>query len=153
MTVREALPESVRHDIRILATDLDSDVLARARNGVYGEDRMKGLSAERCGDSSASSATAASSTTGSAPDLQRADHFQPAEPDEPAAHEGAAGCDFLPQHGHLFRQGHAAGPVQALSHNCSVPGTSLFLGHSESMFKVSDDYKLMGRTIYRRNAS
>ncbi len=29
MTVREALPEGARHDIKILATDLDSDVLAR----------------------------------------------------------------------------------------------------------------------------
>ena len=33
------------------------------------------------------------------------------------------------------------------------PGDVLFLGHSENMFKVSDDYTLVGRTIYRRNAS
>jgi chemotaxis protein methyltransferase CheR len=32
------------------------------------------------------------------------------------------------------------------------PGDTLFLGHSENMFKVSDDYTLVGRTIYRRNA-
>jgi len=33
------------------------------------------------------------------------------------------------------------------------PGDVLFLGHSESMFKVSDAYTLVGRTIYRRNES
>jgi chemotaxis protein methyltransferase CheR len=33
------------------------------------------------------------------------------------------------------------------------PGDILFLGHSESMFKVSDDYTLINKTIYRRNAT
>jgi len=33
------------------------------------------------------------------------------------------------------------------------PGDILFLGHSESMFKVSDDYTLINETIYRRNAT
>jgi chemotaxis protein methyltransferase CheR len=27
----------------------------------------------------------------------------------------------------------------------------LFLGHSESLFKVSNDYALIGKTIYRRS--
>ena len=31
------------------------------------------------------------------------------------------------------------------------PGDLLFLGHSESLFKVSDAYDLIGKTIYRRN--
>ena len=30
------------------------------------------------------------------------------------------------------------------------PGDLLFLGHSESLFKVSEDYSLIGRTIHRR---
>jgi len=30
------------------------------------------------------------------------------------------------------------------------PGNLLFLGHSESLFKVSEDYALIGKTIYRR---
>jgi chemotaxis protein methyltransferase CheR len=31
------------------------------------------------------------------------------------------------------------------------PGDLLFLGHSETLFKVSTAYTLVGRTIYRRN--
>ena len=31
------------------------------------------------------------------------------------------------------------------------PGDLLFLGHSESLFKVSDAYTLIGKTIYRRH--
>jgi chemotaxis protein methyltransferase CheR len=30
------------------------------------------------------------------------------------------------------------------------PGDLLFLGHSESLFKVSENYSLIGKTIYRR---
>jgi len=29
-------------------------------------------------------------------------------------------------------------------------GDLLFLGHSESLFKVSEDWSLIGKTIYRR---
>jgi chemotaxis protein methyltransferase CheR len=31
------------------------------------------------------------------------------------------------------------------------PGDMLFLGHSESLYRVSDKYELVGRTVYRRN--
>ncbi len=31
------------------------------------------------------------------------------------------------------------------------PGDLLMLGHSESLFKVSEDYSLIGKTIYRRS--
>jgi chemotaxis protein methyltransferase CheR len=33
------------------------------------------------------------------------------------------------------------------------PGDLLFLGHSESLFKVSDAWGLIGKTIYRRAAT
>src|SRR4029077_3831420 len=36
-----------RWDIRILATDLDSDVLERGRRGSYAAERVRGLSPER----------------------------------------------------------------------------------------------------------
>jgi chemotaxis protein methyltransferase CheR len=33
------------------------------------------------------------------------------------------------------------------------PGDLLFLGHSESLYRVSEHYDLIGRTIYRRLAN
>jgi hypothetical protein len=33
------------------------------------------------------------------------------------------------------------------------PGDMLFLGHSEILYRVSDKYELVGRTIYRRNSN
>ncbi len=41
MTVLEAVPDVHRWDIRILATDLDSNVLERARAGVYTAERLR----------------------------------------------------------------------------------------------------------------
>jgi chemotaxis protein methyltransferase CheR len=31
------------------------------------------------------------------------------------------------------------------------PGDLLFLGHSESLYRVSEQYDLIGKTVYRRN--
>ena len=47
MTVLEALPDAARHDIRILATDIDPDMVAKARAGRYSEERLHGLSSAR----------------------------------------------------------------------------------------------------------
>jgi chemotaxis methyl-accepting protein methylase len=33
------------------------------------------------------------------------------------------------------------------------PGDLLFLGHSESLFKVSDAWGLVGKTVYRREGN
>ena len=45
-TILQLCPEAARHDIRILATDVDPAILARAREGVYDNDEMKSLPAE-----------------------------------------------------------------------------------------------------------
>lgn len=42
-TVLAACPEAGRLDLRILATDIDPEVLARAREGAYSEDEVAGL--------------------------------------------------------------------------------------------------------------
>src|SRR5262249_4131022 len=47
MTVLETVVDVKRWDIRILATDLDSDVLERAQRGIYAEDRLKNMILQR----------------------------------------------------------------------------------------------------------
>lgn len=43
MVVRDALPETEGWRIEISATDIDTSVLARAEQGVYGEDQIEGI--------------------------------------------------------------------------------------------------------------
>jgi len=47
MTIRETIPDAGRWDIRILATDLDSDVLGRGQRGVYPAERLRDMSPAR----------------------------------------------------------------------------------------------------------
>lgn len=46
MSVWDSLPDPLRADVRILATDIDTNVLERAKAGVYAADRVGGLSRE-----------------------------------------------------------------------------------------------------------
>src|SRR5690606_22251874 len=41
MTILETLPDLERWDVKILATDLDSDVLATGERGLYAADRVR----------------------------------------------------------------------------------------------------------------
>ncbi len=43
MTALDAMPSFNEHDIRILATDIDTDVLSRAKNGIYTVDQAKNI--------------------------------------------------------------------------------------------------------------
>ena len=149
MTVLESIPDLARWDIRILATDLDSDVLATAQAGVYKAERLSGMSQQR-----------------------RARFFEAAGPGlfrvRPQLRELITFKQLNLMHDLPMR-----GPLDALfCRNVIIyfdkqtqralfqkfaplqrPGDLLFLGHSESLFKVSESWQLIGKTIYRRGGA
>ena len=47
MTVAETIPDWERWDIRVLATDIDTEVLERCRQATYREDRFNGMARAR----------------------------------------------------------------------------------------------------------
>ena len=148
MVVRETLQDLRNWDVRILATDLDTEILARAMAGVYPEDRLKALTRQRM-------LTHFSAIPG------RPGHFS-------VAPELASLITFKQLN--LTRDLPISGPLDAifcrnviiyfdkdtqrdLFARIAVLQRSddvLFLGHSESLFKVSDEYVLQRKTIYRR---
>jgi chemotaxis protein methyltransferase CheR len=148
MVVRETLQDLRNWDVRILATDLDTEILARAMAGVYPEDRLKALTRQRM-------LTHFSAMPG------RPGHFS-------VAPELASLITFKQLN--LTRDLPMSGPLDAifcrnviiyfdkdtqrdLFARIAVLQRSddvLFLGHSESLFKVSDEYVLQRKTIYRR---
>jgi chemotaxis protein methyltransferase CheR len=136
-------------DVRILATDLDSDVLARAKRGWYAADRLRDMDRAR-----------------------RERFFEPREEERVAGFRvdpDLAGLVTFKQL-NLMHDLPMRGPFDVICcRNVIIyfdkdtqrklfekmaklqrPGDLLFLGHSESLFKVSDAYELVGRTIYRR---
>jgi chemotaxis protein methyltransferase CheR len=157
MTVCEALGDTPRLDLKILATDLDSDVLARARSGVYLADNLKGMSPVRVSRffEPKKSDDDGGGRTGAAryvvkPAVSRLITFKQLN----LMHE-------LPMHGPLdvifcrnvviyFDKDTQRRLFQRYA-RLQRPGDLLFIGHSESMFKVSEAYTLIGKTIYKRN--
>ena len=47
MTLREAIPAIDSWDVKILATDLDSNVIETGRAGIYSQERVEGISNDR----------------------------------------------------------------------------------------------------------
>ncbi|MGH8227939.1 MAG: CheR family methyltransferase [Steroidobacteraceae bacterium] len=150
MTVAETIPDLSSWDIRILATDLDSDVLARGRAGSYSADRTQSLGRERRarfftehregneGLAYRVSPALASMITFKQLNLM---HSLPMK--------GPLDVIFCRNTVIYFdkdTQRDLFARMAALQH----PGDTLFLGHSESLFQVSTDYELIGRTVYRR---
>jgi chemotaxis protein methyltransferase CheR len=149
MTILEAIPDLRRWDIRILATDLDSDVLQRARRGSYAAERVRGLTPQRI------------ARFFTQREERRELHYQ-------VLPEVAALITFKQLN--LMHALPMKGPLhiifcrnviiyfdkdtqRALFARIAVlqrPGDLLFLGHSESLFKVSEDYALIGRTVHKR---
>src|SRR4051812_26863416 len=148
MTVFEAMGETRGWDLRILATDLDSDVLGKASRGVYHEDRLRTLSAERKRKffTPVSSAREPSFTIN--PNLKQLITFKQLNLMHPFPMKGPFDAIVCRNVLIYFDKQTQADLVSRMA-RLQRPGDLLYLGHSESLFKVSTDYTLISRTIYR----
>lgn len=152
MTIRESLPDANLHDIRILATDLDSDVLARGRKGAYAEDRIKGMSPARTSTFFREQLEGTMLRFTVTPHVRDLITFKQLNLMHELPMRGPMDVIFCRNVVIYFDKETQRDLFRRFA--ClQRPGDVLFLGHSESMFKVSDDYTLVGRTIYRRNES
>lgn len=152
MTVREALPEPGRHDVRILATDLDSDVLARARAGVYAADRLNGMSRQRISAFFREQPGPSGARYSVTRELAELITFNQLNLMHELPVRGPFDVIFCRNVVIYFDKETQRDLFRRFA-QLQRPGDILFLGHSESMFKVCDAYTLVGRTIYRRNES
>jgi chemotaxis protein methyltransferase CheR len=148
MVVRETLQDLRNWDVRILATDLDTEILARAMAGVYPEDRLKALTRQRM-------LTHFSAIPGRpghfsvAPELASLITFKQLNLTRDLPMSGpldAIFCRNVIIYFNKDTQRDLFARIAVLQRSDDV----LFLGHSESLFKVSDEYVLQRKTIYRR---
>jgi len=152
MTVLESLGDQTRADIRILATDLDSNVLARASRGSYSGDYTKGLSSERLARFFAAGKGDAVPGYTVKPSLSRLIIFKQLNLMHDLPMRGPLNVIFCRNVIIYFDKDTQRQLFNRFA-RLQRPGDLLFIGHSESMFKISDAYTLIGRTIYRRNES
>ncbi len=150
MSVCEALGDTPRADVKILATDLDSDVLTRARNGKYSADNVKGLDPNRRTrffDEIHENGVTRYAVKSM---LSRLITFKQLNLMHELPMRGPLDVIFCRNVVIYFDKDTQRRLFQRYA-RLQRPGDLLFIGHSESMFKVSDAYTLIGRTIYKRN--
>jgi len=149
MTVLEALPELAGWDVRILATDLDSEVLGRARARTYPSERLRGLEPRHMTHFFTEGWNKKGRSLRVNPEVAALVTFKQLNLMHNWPMKGPLDVIFCRNTVIYFdkaTQRELFSRIAALQRS----GDWLFLGHSESLFKVSTDYELIGRTVYRR---
>ena len=150
MTIHEALSDARRWDIKILATDLDTEVLGRAQRGIYDEERVRGLPAARLERFFRREEGARSASYAVTPELRELITFRELNLMRTLPMKGPLDAIFC-RNVIIYFDKDTQRELFARVARLQRPGDLLFLGHSESLYRVSDEYTLVGKTIYRRS--
>lgn len=149
ITVKEFFPESAGWDVKILATDLDTNVIETAANGVYKNERVEGLPKNMLqrwfhkGKGSKEGLVVVSS------ELKELIYFKQLNLMGDWPMKGQFDLIFCRNVVIYFNKDTQKTLVGRYADNM-IDNGHLFLGHSESLYKVSDRFKLIGNTIYQR---
>jgi chemotaxis protein methyltransferase CheR len=152
MTVCEALPDWQRWDIKILATDLDSEVVAKASAGIYGDDRVRGMSQKRINEYFTQEGSAERPKFRVTPALRSLITFRQLNLMHALPMKGPFDVVFC-RNVVIYFDKDTQRELFARMARLQQPDQLLMLGHSESMFKISEAWDLMHKTMYRRNHS
>jgi chemotaxis protein methyltransferase CheR len=150
MTILETLPDWQRWDIKILATDLDSDILARAQRGRYNAERVKGLDPKRLSRFFAETRDGTERVYQVVPEIAQMITFRQINLMHELPMSGPLDAIFCRNVVIYFDKDTQRGLFSRMA-KLQRPDNLLFLGHSETLFKVSEDYALIGKTVYRRS--
>ena len=140
----DAHPELKRWDFRILATDIDTNVLDKAAQGIYPDSELNGLSParerqfERAGDGTIRIPLAARSLIAFKP-LNLMQQWPVKGPFDAIFCRNVAIYFDKPTQGQLFSR---LGKLLA-------PEAFLYIGHSENLGTGGDGFRLVGKTIYQ----
>jgi chemotaxis protein methyltransferase CheR len=149
MTILENVPDLRSWDIKILATDLDSDVLGRAQRGVYAADRVRPLGPQRLSRFFVERRGRDGPAYEVTPELMSLITFKQLNLMHSLPMKGPLDVIFC-RNVVIYFDKDTQRELFARVAYLQRPGDLLFLGHSESLFKVSESYSPIGKTVYRR---
>lgn len=152
MTVKEAMVSHYNWDIKILATDLDTNVVNRARAGVYSQDKVNGVDKTRLKKwfrkGRGGGHEGQMKVSG---DLQELITFKQLNLMHEWPMRGPFDIIFCRNVVIYFNKDTQRELFDRYADYLADDGY-LFVGHSESLAKVSDRFKLIGKTIYHKVA-
>jgi chemotaxis protein methyltransferase CheR len=148
MVVREAQQRFAGWDVRLLATDIDSNVVATAVAGIYDADCLRGMDARRIARWFKPCGTAAQQYE-VADDLRSLITFRQLNLLDGWPVKGPFDVIFC-RNVTIYFDKDTQRQLFERAAALQEPGAWLFIGHSENLFNVTQRYKSVGRTVYRR---
>lgn len=147
MTLKECLPAD--WDVKILATDLDTNVLATASEGIYSRDRIGGIDEQRLqrwfqkGTGSLSNKVRVKSELRGLIQFKRLNLMQ----DWPM--KGYFDFIFC-RNVLIYFDKETKESLANRYYGLLKDGACLFIGHSESLHQLNTEFELIGGTIYKK---
>jgi chemotaxis protein methyltransferase CheR len=138
-------------EVRILATDIDTNVLETASRGVYGEKDVEGLSAAQRQRWFLRGKGANAAQVKVKPELRAMVEFRPLNLIKPWPMKGPFDAIFCRNVVIYFDKPTQRQLFDRMADLLADDGL-LFIGHSESLFKVCDRFEPAGPTVYRKRA-
>lgn len=147
MTCSEALGAGA--SVQLVASDIDTNVLATARRGVYNAD-ARGLDATRLKNFFMRGTGANAGKIRVKPELQRWVDFRPLNLMDTQWQLGDPFHMVFCRNVMIYFDAPTQRKVLERIHRVMRPGGLLFVGHSENFTESRDLFKLRGKTIYER---
>src|SRR5258708_7141619 len=150
LVLRREIADMARQDVKILATDIDTDVLAKASRGEYAADALDNIPDPFCRYfKPTDESDAATIMVGQ--DVRSLITFRPLNLVETWPMKGPFDAIFC-RNVMIYFDGPTKSKLIDPFIRLIQPGGFLYIGHSESLLGSHAGLRLMGRTIYRRDA-
>ncbi|OMG69685.1 CheR family methyltransferase [Burkholderia ubonensis] len=155
ITLIEALGDSAARSATILATDLDTQVLAKAEAGIYTYDQVKHLSPERLKRFFLKGTGAQAGRVKVRPELRAMIRFEQLNLTDADYGIGKPFDAIFCRNVMIYFDKPTQGQVLSRFEPLVKPGGLLFAGHSENFTYVTQAFRLRGQTVYEltRDAS
>ncbi len=148
MTLQQAILDISRWDIAILATDIDSQVVQTAERGIYDRARIANIDIALQQRFFRDEAGAAGDKVSVDPGLRDMIRFRQLNLLQPWPMREKFDLIFCRNVVIYFDRETKTRLVERFAGQLARDGL-LFMGHSESLYKTSDRFSLLGKTVYR----
>jgi chemotaxis protein methyltransferase CheR len=149
IVLREAQRQLEGWDVKLLATDLDSAVLGTGTTGIYAAARLEGMERKRVARFFDQGSDEQEGKFRVRDELRSLITFKQLNLMHQWPMRGPFDAIFCRNVIIYFDKATQRALFERMA-RLQRPGDLLYLGHSESLYRVSTQYELIGRTIYRR---
>jgi chemotaxis protein methyltransferase CheR len=149
MVIKECMVDKVNWDVKILATDLDTNVIEVAKQGIYDLDKITGVSEPRFNSWFILGSGEYEGKAKVSKQLKSLISFKPLNLLQPFPFSGPIDIIFCRNVVIYFDKDTQRLLFDKFA-NIHDQNGYLFIGHAESLYNVTDRYKLLNHTVYQK---